>query len=228
MTDIQDLEEWKLGRRGEILADIVLARHGFTLLDAAGSGTRATTLHRYQADLVAPDYLGIMTRPLWFEIKTKRQDWIWRGGGRDDSGNRMPPGRAQGIDRRAYENYRKAQRPGMPVVLLIIIIPTGEMIANSLEALGTPYPSVRDDIAMVNWPTSRFLPLYTFDPYELDRYFYDPPLSGSPFKRVRRPPLHMPAQHLRQLVFDRLQPVQQELMGFRQHLFECVNNRWTA
>jgi hypothetical protein len=51
MTDIRDLDEWKRGRRGEILADIILARHGFTLLDAANTGDRATTC--------------TATRPIW-------------------------------------------------------------------------------------------------------------------------------------------------------------------
>jgi hypothetical protein len=227
MSNIRDFDEWNFGRRGEILADIILARHGFTLLDAAGSGTRATTLHRYQADLVAPDFLGIMTRPLWFEIKTKGTDWIWHGGGREPPrDNRLPPGRAQGIDAVAYDRYRDDQRAtGMPVVLLLIIVPTGEMIANTIDALGQPYPSVKDDVPMVNWPTSRFIQMCTFNQDQLDKYFYVP---GSIPKRPLRAPVHMPERHRRELWYDRLQPEQRELTGFRQHLFEHWNKRWTA
>jgi hypothetical protein len=230
VTDLRDSDAWHLGRRGEILADIVLSRHGFTLLDAANTSDRATKLHRYDADVVAPDLLGVMTRPLWFEIKTKGMDWVWTPDGRDDTGKRvLPAGPAQGIDQLALERYRKAQRnTGMPVVLLLIIIPTGEMIAQTLDALGEPYPSVQPQYPLVNWPKSQFMRIYTLNQDKLDQYFYDPPLHGSTVKRVRRAPLHMPEQRLRELLYNRLQPEQGEMQGFRQQLFECANGRWTA
>jgi hypothetical protein len=171
-----------------------------------------------------------MSKPLWFEIKTKSKNWVWKPDGRDDTGKRvLPAGAAQGINSTAYHRYRAVQQTtGLPVVLLVIIIPTGEMIANSLDALGEPFPSVQPEYPLVNWPKSHFIPLYNFNIEQLDRYFYKPPITGSSIKRSLRPPLHMPERHLRQLWFDRLQPTQMELEGFRERLFKHWNDRWTT
>ena len=223
---LQDTNEWRLGRRGEILADITLSRHGFTLLDAAGSGGRATTLHRYEADLVSPDMLGVMTRPLWFEIKTKTQNWIWRGGSPPglDAAPRMPSGPAQGIDQVAYLRYKAVQHTTqIPVVLLLIIIETAEMYANSLASLGEPFLSVNNDLRLVNWPLASFVRLYSFNPNQLHQYFYEP---GSSVARM--PPDNMPSPSQRELWFERLRPIQHELEGLRQHLFTIENQRWAG
>lgn len=223
----EETEQYRIGRRGEILAHILLSAFGCITLDAANIGNgRASMLHKRNTDLVSPDLMAFKTVPLWWELKGKSKHFEWNGGNRElnESGDRlMPPGTlAQGINAVARHRYLVVQhQTGIPVVLGIIAVKQAVFVANTLDALGEPYPSVNSQWPIVNWPVSSFIELFQFNPEPLHRYFFHH--DG----QARQPPTHMPNQTQREQLLELLQPVQRQFDFFRQHLFDETERQWS-
>ena len=220
---LQDTRQWKIGRRGEILNIGVWAHFGFTLLDVSASANlRAPLLHEASADIVAPDQLVMRRATFFMDTKTKEVPFPWKGGARGAEGQ-MPRGDAHGMERRSYLSYRETRRRlNKPVVIAVLCIKTAELLANELDWLGEPYPSVNPDFDMVNWPAHKFRRVCEFDPRRLRRYFYRP--DGEP----RDGPLAMPDARTLQQVVEWLRPQQGELEWLREDLLSRLEDEWDS
>lgn len=215
MRPLAETQEYKFGRRGEVVVYTFLLENGFTGFDQSGTANgRAPLLDSKFKNMIAPDALMIHHYPLFVEIKTKGKFFGWNGGARE-AADAMPRGPAHGIERRAFSDYCDANRV-LPVSLWFLCEETGELHAGSLDELGEPYPSSKPEIYdMVNWPISRMWCVAQFDQERLSRFLNKPTL-------VER----MPADAVRRNMLSWLQPRQPALAAFQEDFINRLEQLW--
>jgi hypothetical protein len=221
---LEGTEQWKIGRRNEILVLGFITGYGFTLLDVNSSVRgHAPLLHSAAISTISPDHMAMRRGSVWLEVKAKSRVFNWRGGGPNQDADRLlPAGPAHGIDRRHWCAYCDVQRlTRVPVVLVVLSITEGELRAATLLRLGEPYPSVNATYDLVNWPLSKFALLFTFDRKRLWRYFYD--RNGL----ARDPPARVPSPQMMAQLIEWLKPCQHEFEWFRQDLIDRQEDDWS-
>jgi hypothetical protein len=219
---LEGTHNWNFGRRGEIIPTAVWADGGFTVLDVSSTSARAPLLHQAEVNIIAPDSLMIRRGSFWLDTKTKHRPFAWHGGSKAlrEAGVAPPAGSMHGIDRRSWDAYRRVeQETRRAVVICILCVETADLLANHLQGLGEPYPSVSGDFDIVNWPVSKFRVICSFDPKRLHRYFYD----GD---RVRDAPVTMPSPQKRAELLRWLRPQQGEMDFFRADLLARLEQLW--
>jgi hypothetical protein len=162
---IQTSRKYIQGRRGEIVACAVFADEGWgTIPTAELTGpfaNRAPVQLQLQAqNVVLPDFdISKLGMPrLWMEAKTKGRFFLWRKTRRKQSG----------IEARLLDHYlRMEMLTEAPVVICMIDIETGDVLANSLMALGEPRYSTDEQYPIANWDRERFVRLRTVNPWRL-------------------------------------------------------------
>ena len=211
---LEDTEEYRRGRNGEIIIHSFLVTHGFTAFDiggtAHGSAPMLNSLHK---NTIAPDALLIGNFPILGEFKTKTNPFDWNGGSQEMN-HHIPPCLAHGIERRAFIDYREANKQA-PLVLFFLTINTGALHAASLDELGEPWPSVNDRYDIVNWPLSSMARIVSFDHDRLWQFF----------RRERRHDGLPNIAERRELV-DWLRPRQLEIDPFITHFLKWREQHW--
>jgi hypothetical protein len=218
---MQETDQWKKGRRGEMLSIAVWASFKSILLDVSASANKAAPLlHEVTGNIVSPDHLVMRKTTFFMDTKTKQRHLLWRGGRRDDS-DQMPRGPAHGIERRSFRAYQNVERQtGKPVIIAVLCIEDARLLANSLAGLGEPYPSISDSYDIVNWPISHFRRICDFDPVMLRHYFYRQ--DGTP----REAPERMPTAFQLQKWLAMLGPRQGEIEWLIEDLLNRLEDEW--
>jgi hypothetical protein len=214
MVRLEDTKEYQLGRNGEILIHSFAIEHGCTTFDIGGTAHgRAPMLQSRWKNLIAPDAMHMRNVPLWGEYKTKTNVWNWNGGS-PEMPERAPPCLAHCIERRAWKDYKLADKL-MPVTIWFLTLNTAQLHVASLDELGEPFHSVRDDFPVVNFPLSRMHRVATFDRKRLWQYF-----------RKDRRHDGLPTEHERKELLNWLRPAQLEMEGFTEHFLIWREQCW--
>lgn len=209
MAKLEDTNEYKLGRNGEILMHAFAIENGCTTFDIAGSAHgKAPVFNSRSRNIIAPDALYIRNIATLNEHKTKTNTFDWRGGSIEMS-DKAPPCLMHGIDARHYADYKSANLK-LPVILWFLTINTGMLHIASVDELGEPFESVHSNYPMVNWPISRMFHVVSFDTNRLWAYF-------------RQPRRHdgLPTAGERKEILRWLRPRQSEFDGFAEHFLIC-------
>lgn len=168
---LEDTPEYQRGRNGEILMHSFAIEYGCTAFDIGGTAHgMAPILQSKFKNIKAPDALLLRSKPLWAEYKTKSTFFNKKKAAQDEKGNRIPPCLAHGINRRAYEDYQRADQL-MPVTLWFLCITPAQLHVASLADLGEPFASVDTRFDMVNWPIERMYRIASFDRDRLQQFF---------------------------------------------------------
>lgn len=177
-------EKYIQGRRGEIIACAVFGDDGWGIIPTAEltgpDANRAPV--RLQLDsrhVVLPDFdISKLGRPrMWLEAKTKGQFFIWRKTQRKQTG----------IQVRLLEHYQRMEvLTEAPVVICMIDKQTGDILANTLTALGEPRISTSDEYPIANWDRERFIRLRTVSPWRLKRLLEHNTLPGPITRQMMR------------------------------------------
>jgi len=216
---LEDTEQYKLGRNGELLIHSFAIEYGCTAFDIGGTASGAAPmLQSKHKNIIAPDALHLRNVPLWAEYKTKSVFYDHVNGRHDPSGNRIPPCLGHGINRRAYEDYRRADEL-MPVTLWFLCITAAQLHVASLSELGEPISSTRPELYnVVNFPLVRMHHVASFDKGRLQQFFRKDRLhEGLPTEAERKALLHW------------LRPRQMQFDAFTEHFLiwreQCWANR---
>jgi hypothetical protein len=213
-----DSREGEQGRVGEILQFFLWLRFGTALEDLADrTERRAPLLYGREGTITSPDASGIKTAPLFVEFKTKSHHEEWRGGSINDQ-PRYPPRTEEGIDRKKWLDYQRAEQMWRkPVVLSILSIKEGEVIAATLQQLGEPRHSLHESFDLVNWDVRQFNRIASFDPNRLHALFRGPGRAQELRQRWLRA---LPPRDEINRVLEWLQAQQAEFSLVRQHIFD--------
>jgi hypothetical protein len=196
-----ETEAYYKGRWGEIiLIGLFLVDRWSLVVTADYSGARgakAPLMHQLEANIVIADLdISKFGVRMWCDAKVKAIFFKWR------KTNRLQTG----IDRRNYLQYKRLEATtGIPVVLGMIDLATGDVMCNTLAGLGEPrYSDPASGYDIVNWDRDLFRRIWKLDPKRLRRLIYDGEL-------VRRPPDDIPPHSKLQAMVEYLRPEQGEL-----------------
>lgn len=196
-----ETEAYYKGRWGEIVLIGLFLVDRWSLVvtaDYSGvGGAHAPMMHQLEANIIIADLdISKYGVRMWCDAKLKAQFFVWR------KTNRIQTG----IDRRHYVQYRRLEgTTGIPVVLGMIDLETGDVMCNTLIGLGEPrYSEPSSGYDIVNWDRDRFRRIWKLHPKRLRRLMYDGDL-------VRKPPGEIPPHHKLQQMVEFLRPEQGEL-----------------
>jgi hypothetical protein len=213
--------EWHQGRRGEYLAEGVLCAFGWGMMDYGGTTRNVPPkLKLRDYTITSPDAIGFRRGQVAFQHKCKSKHMHWNGGSAADD-PKYPARDEEGIDRRCWEEHLRWQEAtGIPVVLTVITIDPPELIAATLDQLGTPRFSPCRGQDLVNWDVRQFRRICRFDPAWLRVYFFTP--EG--FRRAA--PIDAPSLEQMAWWLKKLQPTQGAFPDFIADFIDRVEQGW--
>jgi len=199
---VLESESYYKGRWGEIILIGMFLVDRWSIVvtaDYSGpGGAHAPLMHQLEANIVIADLdISKFGVRMWCDAKVKSSFFRWRKTGRVQTG----------IDHRHYRQYlRLEQTTGIPVVLGMIDLTTGDVMCNTLAGLGEPRYSDPDTTGfdIVNWDRDKFRRIWKLNPARLRRLMFDG-------KIVRRPPDAIPPHAKLQAMVEFLRPEQGEL-----------------
>jgi hypothetical protein len=196
-----DSQEYYMGRWGEVILIGLFLVDRWSLVvtaDYSGStGNHAPLVHQLEANIVIADLdISKFGVRMWCDAKCKSRFFVWRKTRRKQTG----------IERRHYLQYQRLERTsGVPVVLGMIDLQTGDVMCNTLAGLGEPrYSDQLSGFDVVNWDRDSFRRIWTLHPRRLRRFMFDGDM-------VRKPPEDIPPHYKLQAMVEFLRPEQGEL-----------------
>lgn len=157
---LRESDEFIRGAAGEKRVAAWFQDRGWFVIpsyDYAGSnGDKAPRLQGLSDAYAVPD-LDIAKSGCrrWVEVKTKKEAVLWR----------KTQELRHGIEIRLLDQYQRVQKiTGTDCWLAIYEESTGELMAQELNLLGTPYGGTDRGRPMAYWPRAWFRHLHTFAP----------------------------------------------------------------